>query len=672
MINLSKSLFTLLVLASLSGDLNAETALTGQWLTDLERQTLLDPQTSGVTFRKGELVVVGDQSAHESTRMKLFRINPDTAAAITQPIQITVADSLKTSCFYNYLADKPDLEALTWDRLDETTLITVTEDASAYQLSAECAKKFNQSNSTTYPTLLLKIQVDSALTRAEIVAVRPVQFPLEAKVGNFPNDGIEGLAIDDHQNLYLALEQDIANKPRLFKTRLTQDFWLRDNFVKVIDAALTLPVLDDNDHPINGIEFLPSPILGHPGYLVAVARNDDELWVFDLTNRIPPFVQKLSFYVSTDDSGLCPAYDKLVQTALEAVTIHNGTVYLINDPWKQHYADNIQCGTHTDKFKRMSPLLFKMPVDPRWYTPFRPKVQTALPAISGLAALDQNHYLAVQDKKIQRQGDRLSLIQLNQDQQLTAQSLFVTNWPAGQASNDLEAVCALPDKSGEFLIAESGTWQGSFGRLFHIKVFPTYAQVLNTFELPVERDSSPEQDGDNFEGLACTKKDVNRYLVILGERGTATAAGFLQWGELDLAAANIQWNSQKIQVTGPTALKNRNYNRVIADLHLEADVLWASAVLDSSDNGPFTSAVYPLALVNPAAKQPISLMAERPVLWQIDGFKVEALASPSPLIPGAALMIGTDDENYHGQFRPLAITEQSPYGNPSPKPATTK
>lgn len=165
---------------------------------------------------------------------------------------------------------------------------------------------------------------------------------------------------------------------------------------------------------------------------------------------------------------------------------------------------------------------------------------------------------------------------------------------------------------------------------------------------------------------------MNRYLVILGERGSATAAGFLQWGELDIAAASLQWNSQKIQVTGPTAVKNRNYNRVIADLHLEADVLWASAVLDSSDNGPFTSAVYPLALVNPSTKQPISLMAERPVLWQIDGFKVEALASPSPLIPGTALMIGTDDENYHGQFRPLATTEQSPYGNPSPKSATTQ
>lgn len=140
MINLSKSLFTLLAIASLSGDLNAETALKGQWLTDLEGQTLLDPQTSGVTYRKGELVVIGDQSAHESTRMRLFRIDPATGASVTQPIQITVAENLKSSCFYGYLSDKPDFEALTWDRIDETTLITVTEDASAYELSPECKK----------------------------------------------------------------------------------------------------------------------------------------------------------------------------------------------------------------------------------------------------------------------------------------------------------------------------------------------------------------------------------------------------------------------------------------------------------------------------------------------------------------------------------------------------
>ena len=177
MINLSKSLFTVVLLASISGDLNAETALTGQWLTDLEKQTLLDPQTSGVTYRKGELVVVGDQSADDSTRMKLFRIDPNTASAITQPIQITVADSLKNSCFYAYLADKPDLEALTWDRLDDTTLITVTEDASSYQLSQDCAKKFSQSNSTTYPTLLLKIQVDSALTRADSFSTNASWIP---------------------------------------------------------------------------------------------------------------------------------------------------------------------------------------------------------------------------------------------------------------------------------------------------------------------------------------------------------------------------------------------------------------------------------------------------------------------------------------------------------------
>ncbi|MFC4656363.1 MULTISPECIES: hypothetical protein [Rheinheimera] len=640
----------------------AETALTGRWIKDLAQQPLLDPQTSGLTFRKGELIAVGDQSADESTRMKLFRLNPQTGQAITAPIPITVSDQLKTSCFYQYLSEKPDLEALTWDRIDDTTLITVTEDASNFSLTPECARKFAKTNSTLYPSLLVKIQVDPALTRAEIVALRPVQFPLEAKLGNFPNDGVEGLAVDSHLNLYLAVEQDIANKPRIFKTRLTSDFWARDNLVKVIDANLTMPPLDDADHPINGIEFIPSPLQGHPGYLAAVARNDDELWIFDLTNRVPPYVQKLSFYVSTDDSGLCQPYDKLVQTALESITYHDGMLYLVNDPWKQHYGDNIQCGTHADKFKSMSPLLFQLNLDPRWFSPLRSKVQNALPAVSGLASHDGVSYLAVQDKKIQRPGDRLISIQLAPNQPPVHQPLYVTNWPAGQMASDLEALCALPGRPGEYLAAESGTWQGAFGRLFHLKVFPSYAQVLGSYELPVERDNTPQSDGDNFEGLACASLAEQNYLLILGERGGAGQPGFLQWGQLNLASSTLSWNSQKLLVSGPTGVDSAVYPRKIADLYLQNDVLWASAVADNGDNGPFHSVIYPLALVNPSQPQPVNLMAQRPVFWRLDGLKIEAIAMPALSVEQAALMVGSDDENYQGVIRPLQKTSLSPYG----------
>lgn len=638
---------------SASYPLFAETALTGQWITDLNQKPLLDPQTSGATFRKGELIVVGDRSADDSTRLKLFRLNPQTGQSITEPVQITVSPALKNSCFYSYLIDKPDLEALTWDRLDDTTLITVTEDASDHSLSPECSRKFAKTNATDYPSLLLKIQVNPALTEAEIVAVRPVQFPAEAKIGNFPNDGIEGLAVDQQQNLYLALEQDSQNKPRIFKTRLGKDFWARENFVKVIDTNLTLPELDEKDHPINGIEFLPSPVQGHPGYLAAVARNDDELWLFDLTNRMPPYVHKLGFYVRTDDSGLCQPYDKLVQTALEAITYSEGVLYLVNDPWKQHYTDNAQCRTHAEKFKSMSPLLFQLPIDPRWFSMQPPKVQAALPGISGLASHDGKYYLAVQDKKVQRLGDRLLRIEVKPQQGFSLQSLSVTHWPHGQMANDLEAVCALPERPDEYLVAESGTWQGAFGRIFHLKVKEHYAQILATFDLPVENDSTPSKAGDEFEGLACTQKSDKSYLVILAERGSLEKPGFLRTGTLTLENSSLIWSQKRLLIDGPTDVPRTSYPRVMTDLYLQNSVLWASAAHDGGNNGPFHSVIYPVAFVKADEEAPLTLLAERPSTWRLDGVKVEGLARPSIATPQAEMMFATDDEHYLGVLRPL-------------------
>lgn len=631
----------------------AEQALTGLWIRDLQQQTLADPQTSGLTWRHDELISIGDQSANPAYRMKLFRINPQTAAFNHDPVPVTISEQVRNSCFGDYLVNSPDLEALTWDRIDDKTLITVTEDASRAQLSPACNRKFAKTNSTLYPTLLLKISLNDDFTKAEITAVRPVQFPQESQVGNLPNDGIEGLAVDDHQNLYLALEKNVATKPAIFKTRLTPDFWAKDNFVKVIDANLTLPELDNKGHPINGIDFLPSPIPGHPGYLVAVARNDDQLWIFDLTNRVSPFVQPLSFYVATDNSGLCPVYEKMVQTALEGIAIKDGRVYLVNDPWKQHYPDNIQCDVNAGHFQKMAPLLFQLPVDPRWFTLARPKQQTAVPGISAMAQVDADRYLIVQDKKIDQGGDRLGVLQLSATGQPSYLPVFVTGWPNNQPSSDLEASCALPGRPNEFLIAESGSWHGEFGRLFHIRLYQGYANVLATFPLPIENDNTSDSTGDNFEGLVCASKAPNRYLLVLGERGGEGKAGSLVWGEFDLAAGAIHWQPGRVEVQAPQPEKAEPKQRDIADLYLESNVLWASAVREASNGGPFSSFIYQVALIDPQAANPINLIGSSKIAWQIDGFKVEALAAPSPLLPGSSLAIGTEDEWLHGQWRAL-------------------
>lgn len=653
----------------------ASQALTGQWLTDLQGETLADPQTSGLTWRDGELLSLGDQSAAPELRMKIFRINPQTGRFVTAPIPITLSADVRQSCFGDYLANSPDLEALTWDRLDAQTLITVTEDASRAQLSPVCARKFAQTNSTTYPTLLLKISTDAALTRAEITAVRPVQFPAEANVGNLPNDGIEGLAIDDHQNLYLGLEKNMAGLPAIFKTRLTADFWTRDNFVKVIDANLTLPELDDRGHPINDLDFMPSPVPGHPGYLIAAARNDDELWVFDLTNRVKPFVQPLQFYVATDNSGLCPVYERVVQTALEGVAVHGQTLYLVNDPWKQHYPDNVQCEVNARHFLKMAPLLFQQPLDPRWFTLSRTQQQPALPGISGMAQMDTDRYLTVQDKKISNPGDRLGVLQVYADKAPRFQPLTVSNWPEAQMSNDLESVCALPGRPNEFLIAESGSWQGEFGRLFHIQLLQTsYARVLASYPLPVTADNGPQQKGDQFEGLVCAQKAANRYLLVLGERGGEQKRGALVHGDFDIAAGQIQWSPTRLPVLAPQPDQAEPFQRDIAELYLESNVLWASAVREAGPAGPFSSFIYQVALIDPQAAEPVQLLRESRIYWQIDGLKVEGLAAPSPLLPGSSLAIGSEDEKLGGIWRslfaPVGQRPQIPVQHlPSPQPA---
>lgn len=345
----------------------ASQPVAGKWIIDLQGQTLTDPQSSGFTYRHGELIHLGDNSAAEPMRNKLLRINPQTAQLTAEPLHITVSEQVLSGCFAALFASYPDFESLTWDRIDDTVFISVTEDSSFVSLSAECKARYGETNSTDFPTLLVKIDTDKALSRAEITAVRPVQFPKNANVGNFSNDGIEGLALDNAGNLYLALEKNLANAPMIFQTPYSKDFWQQDGYVKVQDSGLVLPVPDAKNHPINGLDYLATKKAGHPGYLVAAARNDDQLWIIDLSQQQKPFVQQMVYYAPTPADSPCPAYEPMVQTAIEGVAVHGDTVYLVNDAWKKHYPDNIKCPANAVHFNKFASLLFSVPVDPRWF-----------------------------------------------------------------------------------------------------------------------------------------------------------------------------------------------------------------------------------------------------------------------------------------------------------------
>ncbi|MBU2114859.1 MAG: hypothetical protein KKE94_13935 [Gammaproteobacteria bacterium] len=360
------SLYLVSVLFACASYANSQ-PVAGKWITDLHGQTLTDPQSSGFTWRHGELIHLGDNSAAEPMRNTLLRVNPHTAQLNAAPVRITVAASVLNGCFGALFASYPDFESLSWDRVDDTVLISVTEDSSFISLSADCKIRYGDTYSTDFPTLLVKIDTDKALSRAEITAVRPVQFPQAAAVGNAPNDGVEGLAFDNAGNLYLALEQNAANAPMIFKTPYHNTFWQQDGFVKVEDTKFVLPLPDNKDHPINGLDYLASKKQGHPGYLVAAARNDDQLWILDLSQQQAPFVQQMAYYAPTPADSNCPAFEPMVQTAIEGVAVYGDSVYLVNDAWKKHYPDNIQCPANATHFNKFAPLLFSLPVNPRWF-----------------------------------------------------------------------------------------------------------------------------------------------------------------------------------------------------------------------------------------------------------------------------------------------------------------
>ncbi|WP_052074417.1 hypothetical protein [Shewanella mangrovi] len=276
---------------------------------------------------------------------------------------------------------------------------------------------------------------------------------------------------------------------------------------------------------------------------------------------------------------------------------------------------------------------------------------------SGMARMTGDSYLVVQDKKVFETGDRVGIFQLSADGQQHYTPLQIDNWrdPDGPSS-DLESVCQLPGSQNQYLLAESGYWDGKFGRIFRVELNGTQANVLQVYHVPKLIPSGKGKHGDNFEGMLCAKMGANT-LVILGERGGSKAYrhGVLRIGVLQ--PTSIDWQhyaEQAVKVKAPKSWRTAKY-RSISDLYLDNDgIIWAVATQDAGDNGPFRSVVYAAArLAQNSSKTPLEALKHAAAAWPIDGFKVEALAAPNVNVPGSVMSIGTEDEHFGGVWRPL-------------------
>ena len=335
----------------------------GRWISTDTSDVIQDPQTSGLIEINGQLVTIADGSAAFEQQRKLHFIDKDTATLTTSSNAFKLATRVRRSCFSDYLTNAPDLEALASDPRNPNVIYTVTEDATRTgTLSTRCEKKYQNTGSTDYPTLLVRLERDEDNT-VTMTYVRPLQFPTEFEVGNFPNDGIEGMAMAKDGTLYLGLEKDKAGQPRIFSLNIADDFWQSADFAVVDEPDLSLPMFETGSHPINGLALYNAADSGNR-FLLAAARNDNEVWVIDVAGKVETKRISMQFNVSADNE--CGEY-VMDNASIEGLVVVEDTLWLINDPWKVNYLKNIKCEAETPRYEAMAPLLFSVPLNDAWF-----------------------------------------------------------------------------------------------------------------------------------------------------------------------------------------------------------------------------------------------------------------------------------------------------------------
>lgn len=312
---------------------------------------MLDPQTSGlVSWTNGKLLTIADGSAHESQRLKLIQLDPLSRQLLEPKYPIVISENVANSCFAEYLSDRPDLEALTVDPEDSNVFYTVTEDASRYQLSEVCKETYANSGSTPYPTVLVRLELRN--DKVWMTHARPLRFAHEHNIANLPNDGIEGMTFGFDRTLYLGLEKDGAGNPRIFSVSLQDGWWDTNAYADVKDEALKTPTFTTGSHPINALTFVTKD---NQSWIVAAARNDNQLWFIDPEAKRETRIISLAFFAETPES--CAEFESMHNYSMEGIAVAGDVLWLVNDPWKENYLKNVSCADSKPNYEKMAPLL---------------------------------------------------------------------------------------------------------------------------------------------------------------------------------------------------------------------------------------------------------------------------------------------------------------------------
>jgi len=346
--------------------INQKLQVNGHWVMEQDGQVMLNPQTSGLVKWRDGLLTLSDRSADPSQRLRFRTISKENALLSGPDLPMILSAELQSSCFAAYMSDNPDLEALAVDPDNDRIFYVVTEDASyAEPMSEACQQKYVNSGSTNYPTLLVRFELQANNT-ALMTHIRPLQFTAEMQIGDFPNDGVEGLAFGQSRTLYLGIEKDSSKQARVFSLQMPNEFWQSNEFAVVTTFDLKLPVFDSGNHPINGMDYYQTP--DGREFLLAAARNDEALWVIDLSGKKETGIIPMEFLaeIQTNSQG-CENYEVMENASIEGVAVIDNNLWLINDPWKAVYLNNVKCAQNRKHYEMFAPLLFSVPIQSEWF-----------------------------------------------------------------------------------------------------------------------------------------------------------------------------------------------------------------------------------------------------------------------------------------------------------------
>jgi hypothetical protein len=289
----------------------------------------------------------------------------------------------------------------------------------------------------------------------------------------------------------------------------------------------------------------------------------------------------------------------------------------------------------------------------------QPRSSQPLPDLSGLAWMGDDLLLAVHDAKNPEELDRPRVSLLSPPTSLDGvlwQPLEVA-FP-GAMSSDLESAARIPNTS-RLLLVESGDNGSGSDRIFLGEFDGHLLSILG------ETRWSAFTEVWNVEATAVRAVSPTELLFVWGERNQGETGTDIRWAPLALEPFSIAAEAGRAWFELPASAFDASgaalYDRPLVALEIDSrGTVYAAATQDPEgsspdpDNGPFRSVVYHIGEMRADG---ISLAREPLIVAILDGLKVESLAiDESGDVP--ALYIGTDDENYGGILRVLAMPGQ--------------